>query len=75
MTRAIGHEPQAPTRIVRLPDVQARTGLSPSTIYVRVTDGSFPMPVQLGAGAVGWIEEEADAWIREQIAASRGDAA
>ena len=54
--------------------MQARTGLARSTIYVRVADGSFPQPIRLGARAVGWIESEVDAWIREQIAASRGNA-
>ena len=64
----------APARVLRLPRVQARTGLARSTIYVRAADGSFPKPVRLGARAIGWIESEVDAWIREQIAASRGDA-
>ena len=36
--------------------------------------GAFPNPIRLGARAVGWIESEVDAWIREQIAASRGNA-
>ena len=41
---------------------------------VRLAEGSFPRPVQLGARAVGWIEEEVDEWIRKQIALSRGEA-
>ena len=64
----------APERVLRLPRVQARTGLSRSTIHVRVANGSFPQPIRLGARAVGWLESEVDAWIREQIAASRGSA-
>ena len=64
----------APTRVLRLPRVQARTGLSRSSIYMRAANGTFPQPVRLGARAVGWIESEVDAWIREQIAASRGGA-
>ena len=74
MTRAMEQGMDAPTRVLRLPRVQARTGLARSTIYVRVADGSFPQPIRLGARAVGWIESEVDAWIREQIAASRGNA-
>ena len=66
MTRAIEQEMSAPIRIVRLPAVQARTGLGRSTIYVRLAEGSFPKPVQLGARAVGWIEEEVDEWIRSR---------
>ena len=63
-----------PTRFVRLPEVVARTGLSRSTIYVRLAEGCFPQPVPLGARAVGWIESEVDNWIRERIAESRGEA-
>ncbi|MDE0529081.1 MAG: AlpA family transcriptional regulator [Truepera sp.] len=56
-------------RFLRLPEVLARTGLSRSTIYVRLDQGRFPRPVSLGARAVGWIEAEVDEWMRERIAA------
>ena len=62
-----------PIRILRLPEVVARTGLSRSTIYVRLEQGRFPRPVSLGSRAVGWIESEIDAWLRERIAESRGE--
>ena len=55
-----------PTRMLRLPEVQARTGLSRSTIYMRVELSRFPQPVSLGERAVGWIEAEIEAWIRER---------
>ena len=74
MTRTMVQEMEVPIRIVRLPAVQARTGLGRSTIYVRLAEGSFPRPVQLGARAVGWIEAEVDEWMRERIAASRSNA-
>ena len=74
MPRTIVKEVEVPIRIIRMADVQARTGLSRSTIYQWVADGSFPQPIRLGARAVGWIESEVDAWIREQIAASRSSA-
>ncbi len=64
-----------PTRFLRLPEVLERTGLSRSTIYVRLANGSFPRPVPLGARAVGWIEAEVDEWVRERIAESRFDEA
>lgn len=42
--------------LLRLPQVKARTGLSRSTIYLRIAQGSFPRPVRLGgARAVGWV--------------------
>ena len=60
-----------PTRFLRRPEVQARTGLARSTIQVRLAEGRFPRPVSLGSRAVGWIEAEVDEWIRERIAESR----
>ena len=73
MTNLIELEGPVRVRILRLPEVQRRTGLSRSTIYVRLDQGRFPKPVSLGARAVGWIESEVDEWIRERIAESRGD--
>ena len=58
-------------KIMRLPEVMARTGLSRSTIYLRISQGTFPKPVNLGARAVGWIEAEIDDWLAQQIEASR----
>jgi prophage regulatory protein len=57
--------------ILRLPAVKTRTGLSRSTIYLRVSQGTFPRPVSLGGRAVGWVEEEIQSWLAERIAASR----
>ena len=62
-------------RFLRLPEVLERTGLSRSTIYVRLEQGLFPRPVSLGGRAVGWIESEVDEWISERIAESRDGAA
>jgi len=60
-----------PRKILRLPVVLDRTGLSRSTVYQRVTEGRFPRPVSLGPRAVGWIETEVEEWITGQIEASR----
>jgi prophage regulatory protein len=60
-----------PEKILRLPNVLDRTGLSRSTIYLRVTEGRFPKPVSLGARAVGWIETEVEEWIARKIEVSR----
>ena len=59
------------TTILRLPTVKARTGLSRSTIYLRIGEGSFPAPVSLGGRAVGWIETEVNDWLVNRIEASR----
>jgi len=59
------------TKILRLPHVKARTGLSRSTIYLRISNNSFPASVSLGGRAVGWIEEEIELWLEQQIELSR----
>ena len=62
-----------PDSILRLPAVKARTGLSRSTIYLRISEGRFPKPISLGGRAVGWIESEVQAWLEQQIDAARKD--
>lgn len=66
--------------ILRRKQVEARTGLSRSSIYARLRnnpkrpgdyDPTFPKPVSVGAKAVGWIEAEINAWIAAQIEKSR----
>lgn len=55
-------------KILRRQEVEFRTGLSRSTIYARVKNGTFPAPVALGSPyAVGWIESEVEEWLRHQI--------
>jgi prophage regulatory protein len=59
------------TTILRLPAVKARTGLSRSTIYSKVSQREFPAPVSLGARAVGWVEEEVESWLAQRVDQSR----
>ena len=59
-------------KILRLPVVLDRTGLSRSTVYLRMAGGTFPTAVSLGARAVGWLESEIDSWIANKIEVSRG---
>lgn len=59
------------TNILRLPAVKARTGLSRSTIYLRVSQGAFPKPVNLGERAVGWLDSEIQEWLQRRIDARR----
>ncbi len=44
--------------ILRLPAVKVATGLSRSTIYLRIKHGVFTHPVSLGGRAVGWPADE-----------------
>lgn len=57
--------------IVRRKQVESRTGLSRSTIYLRIKGGAFPKPISLGARAVGWLESEIEEWLDNQIKQSR----
>lgn len=59
------------TTILRLPSVKNRTGLSRSTIYLRIANKTFPAPISLGGRAVGWIEKEIEIWLENQIKKSR----
>ena len=71
----MAHQLQTALALIRRKQVEARTGLSRSTIYLRIARGEFPAPVSLGRRAVGWRSDEIDRWIEQRIAASRGGAA
>jgi prophage regulatory protein len=58
--------------ILRLPAVKASVGLSRSTIYLRIAEGTFPKPVSLGGRAVGWLQSEIEGWMHQRIEFSRG---
>lgn len=58
-------------RIIRLPEVQAATGLSRSSIYAGTANGTFPSQIALGARAVGWYEDEVIAWIEQRAEKAR----
>jgi len=49
--------------ILRLPEVEKRTGIKRSYIYKLIKQDSFPKPVSLGIRAVGWYSNDIDAWI------------
>jgi len=55
------------SKILRFPTVIEKTGLSRSTIYLKVSKGDFPKPVSLGANSVGFLETEVDEWISFRI--------
>lgn len=56
-------------KILRLPAVEEKLGVKSSTIwkYVREMEG-FPRPISIGPRAVGWSEQEIDAWLEAQAA-------
>lgn len=63
------HAPPASRRVLRLPEVISKTGLSRTTLYTMSKTGQFPLSISLGGKAMGWIEAEIDAWIEDRMAA------
>lgn len=68
-TRKTTNPPQQerPSRLIRLPEVKARVGLSRSSIYQRIAEGTFPAPVRLGEKSVAWLEADIDKWIQIRL--------
>ncbi|WP_312738826.1 AlpA family transcriptional regulator [Stenotrophomonas sp.] len=55
-----------PSRLLRRAEVLARVGICKSTLYLRISAGTFPKPVHLGS-SVRWVESEIDSWIQDQM--------
>lgn len=56
-----------PDRILRLNAVLDRTGLSRSTLYRKVEEGSFLAQVKIAKRCVGWRESEVVEWLRNPM--------
>lgn len=54
-------------KVLRLPQVISLTGLSRSTIYLRISNNEFPKPISLGGRSVGWLESDVAEWIDSKI--------
>ncbi|WP_082643581.1 helix-turn-helix transcriptional regulator [Ruegeria denitrificans] len=50
----------------RRPDVESLVGLSRSTIYAMIADGTFPRPIKLGKRAVGWRQSDVLTWLESR---------
>ena len=63
-----GIEPRIERRtILRMPEVERRTGYKRAHIYNLIKEGKFPKNVKIGIRAVGWDSYAIDRWIEEQI--------
>ena len=68
------HSPLGGERLLPIEDVTARTSLSRSEIYRRITLGEFPRPIRLSGptgsrgGRVAFVASEIDAWIAARVA-------
>ncbi|MXX34122.1 MAG: AlpA family phage regulatory protein [Gemmatimonadetes bacterium] len=75
MTTSVTEERTTPTtRLLRVSEVQALTGLARSTIYAWSAQRRFPPAIRLSPRAVRWIEADVEEWLRERVADGRGEA-
>lgn len=54
-----------PDRILRMPEVLERTGLSRSTIYRKMHEGTFPRQIEISKHCCGWRESSINRWISD----------
>lgn len=54
-------------RILRLDEVEAKSGFKRAHIYSLMKKGEFPQALRLGVRAVGWDSTEVDLWISERL--------
>lgn len=57
-----------PDRIIRIRTVLQRTGLSRSTLYRKMSDGTFPRQVRISEHGSGWRESAINCWIDDPVA-------
>jgi prophage regulatory protein len=57
-----------PKKILRLPEVINKTGLSRSTIYALIAKGTFPKQIKLSERTSGFFETEVDEYLDKQAA-------
>ena len=51
--------------IIRLKTVLARTGLSRSTLYRKISEGTFPRQTKISVRSAGWHETDVGRWIAD----------
>lgn len=57
----------SPDRILRIKAVLDRTGLSRSTMYRKMQNGTFPRNVAINTRCAGWYESAVSAWLHNPI--------
>lgn len=55
-------------RIIRLDTVLSRTGLSRSTLYRKIREGTFPPQIKISINGAGWHESKINSWIANPAA-------
>lgn len=57
---------QSDERMLRRRSVERMTGLSKSTLYRLIKQGSFPPPLRLTTKAVRWRRDEVHEWLQDR---------
>lgn len=52
--------------VYRMKDLNHVIGLGKSKIYMMISAGEFPEPIELGPNAVGWPAEDVRDWVRSR---------
>lgn len=55
-------------QLLRLKQVEQKTGLKRSQIYLYMKDDTFPHSIKIGPASVAWLESEIDEWINLKLA-------
>jgi prophage regulatory protein len=58
---------EKPERILRISAVLERTGLSRSTLYRRIENGTFPRQIKIAERCTGWRESAVDEWLNNPM--------
>ena len=56
-----------PDRIIRFNTVRARTGLTRSTIYRKIAEGTFPAQIKISTNGAGWKESDINRWVANPV--------
>ncbi|EAS1759912.1 AlpA family phage regulatory protein [Salmonella enterica] len=55
-------------RLLRLKEVERRTGLKKTQIYSLMKMKDFPTSIKIGKTSVAWLEQEINDWIVSKLA-------
>ncbi|ELQ6218623.1 AlpA family phage regulatory protein [Cronobacter dublinensis] len=57
----------APYHLLRIKQVEARTGLHRSQIYAWMKEGHFSQSIKIGPASVAWLEKVIDEWVEKKL--------
>ncbi|AXX46524.1 DNA-binding protein [Acinetobacter baumannii] len=61
----------ATPRLISRKQVEQITSLSRSSIYLLMSQGRFPKPIQIGDQRVAWVIDEINEWVEDRIQNAR----